>query len=130
MYEAVTRDIRVAVEPFYLADQSQPDQGRYVWAYRVTIENRSTKTVRLHSRYWRITDAAGRAQEVRGEGVVGEQPVLEPGEAFEYTSGAPLPTPSGFMGGTYQMVTLEGEWFDVEIPTFSLDSPHQSSVVH
>ena len=130
MYETVTRDIRVAVEPKFLDDQSEPAQGRYVWAYRVTIRNDSSTTVQLRSRYWRITDATGRIQEVRGEGVVGKQPTLRPGDSFEYTSGTPLPTPSGFMGGTYQMQTGEGEQFDVEIPTFSLDSPHQSVIVH
>ncbi|HEX4890860.1 MAG TPA: Co2+/Mg2+ efflux protein ApaG [Alphaproteobacteria bacterium] len=130
MYETVTRDIRVAVEPHYLADQSEPAQNRYVWAYRVTISNQGGCTVQLRSRYWRITDAAGRVQEVRGDGVVGKQPMLAPGESFEYTSGTPLPTPSGFMGGAYQMRTSEGEQFDVEIPTFSLDSPHQSVSVH
>ena len=130
MYETVTRDIRVAVEPKFLDDQSEPAQGRYVWAYRVTIRNDSSTTVQLRSRYWRITDATGRIQEVRGEGVVGKQPTLRPGDSFEYTSGTPLPTPSGFMGGAYQMQSGEGEQFDVEIPTFSLDSPHQPVSVH
>ena len=130
MYETVTRDICVAVEPHFLADQSQPDQNRYVWAYRVTIRNDGGRTVQLRSRYWRITDGAGRVQEVRGDGVVGKQPRLAPGESFQYTSGTPLPTPSGFMTGTYQMQTGEGEEFDIDIPTFSLDSPHQSPIVH
>ncbi len=130
MYEAVTRDVRVRAEPFYLSDQSDPAEGRYFWAYRITITNQGAETVRLISRYWRITDATGQAQEVRGEGVVGEQPTLHPEESFEYTSGAPLATATGFMGGSYQMVTENGEWFDVEIPTFSLDSPHQSTVIH
>ncbi len=130
MYEAMTRDILVAAEPFYLADQSDPEQNRYLWAYRIVIRNRGVQTVQLRTRYWRITDAAGRVQEVRGEGVVGEQPVLAPGQSFEYTSGTPLPTPTGFMGGAYQMVTQDGEKFDVIIPTFSLDSPHQSAVRH
>ncbi|MSP43271.1 MAG: Co2+/Mg2+ efflux protein ApaG [Alphaproteobacteria bacterium] len=130
MYETVTRDIRVAVEPHFLADQSQPDQNRYLWAYRVTIRNDGGRTVQLRSRYWRITDGAGRVQEVRGDGVVGKQPMLAPGESFQYTSGTPLPTPSGFMTGTYQMQTGEGEEFDIDIPTFSLDSPHQSAIVH
>jgi ApaG protein len=130
MYETVTRDICVAVEPHFLADQSQPDQNRYVWAYRVTIRNDGGRTVQLRSRYWRITDGAGRVQEVRGDGVVGKQPRLAPGESFQYTSGTPLPTPSGFMTGTYQMQTGEGEKFDIDIPTFSLDSPHQSPIVH
>ena len=130
MYETITRGIRVAVEPHFLADQSEPAQNRYVWAYRVTISNGGAAPVQLRSRYWRITDAAGRVQEVRGDGVVGKQPLLAPGESFEYTSGTPLQTPSGFMGGAYQMQTGEGEQFDVEIPTFSLDSPHQSVIVH
>ena len=130
MYESITHGIRVAVEPVYLADQSDPAQNRYVWAYRVVISNHGAHTVKLHSRYWRITDATGRVQEVRGEGVVGKQPVLGPGESFEYSSGAPLPTPSGFMGGAYQMQTGEGEQFDVEIPTFSLDSPHYPLTVN
>lgn len=130
MYEAVTRHIRVQAEPCYLSDQSDPAEGRYFWAYRITITNEGTETVRLISRYWRITDANGQAQEVRGEGVVGEQPTLHPEESFEYTSGAPLTTATGFMGGSYQMVSDKGEWFDVEIPTFSLDSPHQSTVIH
>ena len=130
MYETITRYIRVAVEPQFLADQSDPAQNRFVWAYRVVISNRGGITVQLRSRYWRITDAAGRVQEVRGDGVVGKQPVLAPGESFEYTSGTPLPTPSGFMSGAYQMQTGEGERFDVEIPAFSLDSPHQHVIVH
>ncbi len=130
MYETVTRDIRVAVETHYLPDQSDPAQNRYVWAYRVTISNGGSATVQLRSRYWRITDAKGRVQEVRGDGVVGKQPVLGPGESFEYTSGTPLPTPSGFMSGAYQMQSGEGEQFDIAIPAFSLDSPHQSAIVH
>jgi len=130
MYEAITRGISVAVAPSFLADQSDPEKHRYVWAYHVTIRNHGDQTVQLHSRHWRITDASGRVQEVRGEGVVGEQPVLAPGQSFEYTSGAPLPTPTGFMGGSYQMRTHQGELFDAVIPTFSLDSPHQSAVRH
>lgn len=130
IYEATTANIQVLVEPNFLPDQSEPDQHRYVWSYRVVIKNAGSLTVQLRSRYWRITDAAGRVQEVRGDGVVGEQPVLAPGQSFEYTSGAPLPTPTGFMGGAYHMQTRSGEEFDVEIPTFSLDSPHQKVIVH
>lgn len=130
IYEATTANIQVLVEPNFLPDQSEPDQNRYVWSYRVVIKNAGSLTVQLRSRYWRITDAVGRVQEVRGDGVVGEQPVLAPGQSFEYTSGAPLPTPTGFMGGTYHMQTRSGEEFDVEIPTFSLDSPHQKVIVH
>jgi ApaG protein len=125
MYETETREIRVTVKPFYLEDQSAPDDNHFVWAYHVRIENIGMEKVQLRNRYWRITDAMGRVQEVRGSGVVGEQPVLEPGENFEYTSGTPLQTPSGIMVGTYQMEAADGEFFDVQIPAFSLDSPHQ-----
>ena len=96
-YSETTRDIHVSVIPQYLPDQSAPEDGRYVWAYTVRIENQGTETVQLRTRYWRITDALGTSHEVRGEGVVGEQPVLNPGEAFEYPSGTPLATPSGMM---------------------------------
>lgn len=126
MYSAVTREIRVQVEPIYLDDQSEPDDAQYVWAYRVQIENEGTETVQLLTRYWHITDGMGRVQEVRGAGVVGEQPVLSPGERYEYTSGTPLPTPSGIMKGSYQMSTPSGEKFDIEVPAFSLDSPHEA----
>ena len=112
--------------PFYLDDQSEPDEGHYVWAYHVEIVNNGNEQVQLLTRYWRITDALGRVQEVRGPGVVGEQPVLDPGDAFEYTSGTPLPTASGIMVGIYQMELATGEQFDVEIPAFSLDSPYQA----
>lgn len=95
-----------------------------MWAYQVKIENLGQSTVQLRNRYWHITDAGGRVQEVRGAGVVGEQPVLRPGEKFEYTSGTPLPTPSGIMTGTYQMESDSGERFDVRVPAFSLDSPY------
>ena len=126
MYSEVTREIRVTVRPFFLEDQSSPDEMHFVWAYHVRIENQGPQTVQLRNRYWRITDSLGRIQEVRGAGVVGEQPVLRPGEAFEYTSGTPLTTPSGIMVGTYQMESESGERFDVNIPAFSLDSPHQA----
>tara|TARA_R110002072_G_scaffold132608_3_gene272740 strand:- start:1414 stop:1806 length:393 start_codon:yes stop_codon:yes gene_type:complete len=126
MYTAVTREIRVQVEPIYLDDQSEPDDAQYVWAYRVQIENEGTETVQLLTRYWHITDGMGRVQEVRGAGVVGEQPVLNPGESYEYTSGTPLPTPSGIMKGSYQMSTPSGEKFDIEVPAFSLDCPHEA----
>lgn len=125
MYSAVTRAIRVDVEPIYLEEQSEPANGQFVWAYRVQIGNEGAETVQLVSRYWHITDGLGRIQEVRGAGVVGEQPILNPGEAYEYTSGTPLPTPSGIMRGTYEMKTPAGDKFDIEIPAFSLDSPHQ-----
>ena len=121
MYESVTRNIRVTVRPRYLQSQSRPDDDHFVWAYTITIENRGSETVTLRSRHWKITDARGRLQEVKGEGVVGEQPTLAPGESFEYTSGVPLSTPSGFMVGTYQMETEGAERFDIAIPAFSLD---------
>ena len=125
MYSAVTRSIKVTVKPVFLEDQSSPAENHYVWAYHVRIENQGEATVQLRSRYWRITDALGRLQEVRGAGVVGEQPVLKPGDAFEYTSGTPLPTPSGIMTGTYEMEGEGGDRFEIKVPAFSLDSPHQ-----
>ena len=131
MYRAVTRNIEVTVEPQYLADRSAPDQGQYFWAYTIEITNKSAETVQLKTRHWRITDAFGRRQEVRGAGVVGEQPVLEPGQSFEYTSGVPLPTPSGIMVGSYGMTTTKtGEAFDIEVPAFSLDSPGSRRTVN
>jgi ApaG protein len=124
MYEAVTDGIRVRVTPQYLEEESDPDEGRYFWAYTIEIVNEGERTVRLQRRHWHITDANGRLEEVEGPGVVGETPVLEPGTSFRYTSGCPLTTPSGIMAGTYQMTTEAGERFDVAIPAFSLDSPH------
>ncbi len=130
MYRATTRTIQVTVESFYLEEQSTPSDDHYVWAYRIHIENQGPEVVQLLNRHWHITDANGHAQEVEGPGVVGEQPVLKPGESFEYTSGTPLSTPSGIMFGTYEMVTSTGELFDVEIPAFSLDSPYQPVNIH
>jgi ApaG protein len=124
MYEAVTRGIRVRVTPQYLEEESSPEQDRFFWAYTIDISNEGSETVQLRSRHWRITDGDGRTEEVRGPGVVGEMPVLEPGKSFRYTSGCPLDTPSGIMVGTYQMTTEAGELFNVAIPAFSLDSPH------
>lgn len=128
MYSAVTRDIEVNVEPFYLEEQSDPTQNRYVWAYRITIANQSNEFVQLLSRYWRITDGAGRVEEVRGPGVVGEQPELNPGDSYQYMSGCPLSTPSGIMVGHYTMRNRQGEMFEVEIPAFSLDMPGKRRV--
>jgi ApaG protein len=122
MYRAVTRNIEVVVTPRFVADRSAPDKNHFFWAYTIAITNHGNETVQLKTRHWRITDANGRQQEVRGAGVVGEEPVLKAGEAFEYTSGVPLQTPSGFMAGTYGMVTANGERFDIEIPAFSLDT--------
>jgi ApaG protein len=130
-YSETTRGICVTVRSFYLEDQSQPEESHYVWAYRVRIENHGREPVQLLRRTWEITDAHGRTQHVHGAGVVGEQPLLEPGESFEYTSGTPLDTPSGFMVGAYHMIVpASGERFDVAIPAFSLDSPHQTGRVH
>jgi len=123
MYRATTRGIEVAVTPQFLDERSSPANNYYFWAYTIEIVNHGSETVQLVSRHWRITDASGRVQEVRGPGVVGEQPVLGPGQSFQYTSGVPLPTPSGFMAGSYNMVSTDGERFDIEIPAFSLDSP-------
>jgi len=130
MYSSTTRDIRVTVRPTYLADQSAPADNHYVWAYHIRIDNDGERPVQLRSRFWRITDGFGRVQEVRGPGVVGEQPVIQPGTAYEYTSGTPLATPSGIMVGTYQVETDDGESFEVAIPAFSLDSPHQPIRLH
>ena len=125
MYQQTTQSVEITVRPFFLDDQSEPDKSHFVWGYHVTIHNQGGETVQLLNRYWRITDALGKVQEVRGPGVVGEQPVLEPGESFEYTSGCPLSTSSGIMGGFYEMERDGGERFEVTIPTFSLDDPSQ-----
>jgi ApaG protein len=130
MYSATTRSITVRVRPRYLEEHSDPDDGQYVWAYTITIENGGEETVQLLNRHWVITDALGQVEHVQGPGVVGEQPVLNPGDSFEYTSGCPLKTPSGVMVGTYGMTTPEGEHFDIDIPAFSLDSPHQRRLVN
>ena len=124
MYRATTHSIQVSVEPFYLADRSDPDSGRFFWTYRIDITNQGNEEVQLISRHWKITDANGRTEEVRGLGVVGEQPQLPPGGSFEYSSGVPLQTATGIMAGTYLMESAHGERFEVDIPAFSLDCPH------
>src|SRR6201992_1395698 len=129
-YVAVTRGIVVSVEPTYLEANSSPGDSQYLWAYHVTIENQGRKTVQLRSRHWMITNARGEYTEVKGPGVVGEQPLLKSGERYSYSSGAPLNTPSGMMGGSYQMESERGERFDIEIPTFSLDRPNHSVFVN
>jgi ApaG protein len=130
-YRSVTDGIEVTVRTYFLEDQSDLDQGPWVWAYQVRISNQGRETVQLLRRTWRITDANGRMQIVQGAGVVGEQPVLEPGESFEYKSGTPLETNSGIMLGTYHMIsTSSGQPFDVAIPAFSLDSPGQRTQLH
>ena len=130
-YTATTRGILVSVRTFFLPDQSKPAEGKFFWAYQVRIENQGGERVQLLRRTWKITDGRGQTQQVEGEGVEGKQPLLGPGEAFEYTSGTPLGTPSGIMRGEYHMTVAEtGEAFDVGIPAFSLDSPHQDIRVH
>ena len=130
MYRAVTRQIEVTVEPRFMPERSSADRSQYFWSYSIVITNSGPETVQLRTRHWIITDAAGRKQEIRGEGVIGEQPVLAPGESFEYTSGVPLPTASGFMTGRYQMESESGERFEIEVPTFSLDSPEARRVLN
>jgi len=130
MYKAVTRGISVTVTPRFMPEESSPDDGRYFFAYTVEIINLGLERVQLVARHWRIVDGFGQVQEVQGAGVVGKQPVLEPGESFNYTSGCPLPTPNGTMQGTYAMVAASGETFDAEIPAFSLDMPDGRRVVH
>jgi ApaG protein len=130
MYQERTRSIQISVDPFYVDDQSVPEQNRFVFGYRIQIDNQGLETVQLISRQWRITDGYGRTLEVRGAGVVGKQPILQPGESFEYTSGTPLSTPSGIMVGSYQMETAAGERFDVAIPAFSLDAPGKPGSLH
>ena len=129
-YMATTRAIAVTVEPEFLPNESDPDDARYIWAYHVSITNNGMETVRLRRRHWLITDANGVRHEVDGQGVVGEQPLLEPGDMFEYTSGTPLRTSSGIMSGSYSMETTSGEVFDVEIPAFSLDSPYRRELIN
>ena len=129
-YKAITKEIAVSVLPTYLEARSSPGDSQYFWAYRVVIENQGQETVQLLSRHWMITNAHGELTEVKGPGVVGEQPVLKPGESYQYTSGAPLNTPSGMMGGAYQMESESGERFDIEIPTFSLDRPNQGVLMN
>ena len=130
MYEAVTENIKVSVRPQFLEGQTKPDENKFVWAYTVTVENQGAETVTLLTRHWIITDGFGRRQDVRGDGVVGEQPLLGPGQSFQYTSGCPLATPSGMMVGSYGMITSAGRPFDVAIPAFSLDSPHDQHSVN
>ena len=130
MYRAITRQIEVTVEPNFMPDRSDADERQFFWSYTIVITNEGSETVQLRTRHWVITDAAGHSQEVRGEGVVGKQPTLKPGERFEYTSGVPLPTASGFMTGSYQMVTVSGEPFEINVPAFSLDSPDSKRVLN
>src|ERR1700744_467503 len=130
MYERSTRNIRVAVQPAFLDDQSDPDEERYLWSYTVTIENPRAERLQLLSPHWHITEGRGQIKEVTGPGVVGAQPVIAPGQKFQYTSGCPLPTASGYMSGRYKMRLSNGEAFDAEIPAFLLESPHETRQIH
>ncbi len=130
MFETTTKAINVRVSPEFLDEQSDPEDHHFFWAYYVEIENQSKEPVRLRARHWLITDGNGATQEVVGEGVVGEQPLIRPGETFTYTSGAPLGTPTGFMHGQYKMEREDGDDFLVDIPAFSLDSPYDEHLVN
>jgi ApaG protein len=130
MYQCETAGVKVSVSPDFLEEHSEPDEGRYMWSYTVEIENTTDHPVQLISRHWAITDALGRTEHVQGDGVVGEQPVITPGGRFRYTSGAPLRTSSGFMTGSYEMRTDDGESFAADIPDFSLDSPYDRTSRH
>lgn len=127
MFTKTTNSIKVTATPHFLREHSEPDEDHYVWAYTIHLENMGAETVQLMSRYWNITDSHGLIQEVQGEGVVGEKPVLKPGEEYQYTSGTALHTPSGIMHGKYEMTTPHGQRFHIDIPAFSLDSPFQVS---
>ena len=130
MYEQKTRDVIVRVEPDFLDEQSSPADDRFIWAYTVDIENQGATEYQVMERFWKIADSRGHVQEVRGAGVVGEKPVVRPGETFRYTSGAPLNAPSGVMLGSYKLESPDGERFDVEIPLFNLDSPHEPRLLN
>jgi ApaG protein len=122
--EAVTGGIRVRVQAEYSPAHSRPHENRWFFLYSVSIANESDRTVQLVTRHWQITDATGHVEEVRGPGVVGQQPVLEPGQSFEYTSGCPLASPYGSMRGSFQMITADGSQFDAEIAAFELSAPY------
>lgn len=130
MYEQETAGMVVRVEPQFLPEESRPEDNRFVWSYTIEIENRRPDAVQLMSRYWRITDENGATQEVRGDGVIGQQPTIEPGQSFRYSSAAPLAAPSGVMMGAYSMQRGNGEAFDISVPLFALDSPHISKLAN
>ncbi len=130
VYEQTTRGIKVEVEPDFDPDRTDPDAAQFVWTYEIVITNESEIAVQLRRRHWVITDARGQVEEVEGEGVVGQQPILEPGDSFRYASGAPLSTPSGIMAGAFHMVDADGHAFKVQVPTFSLDSPYADQAIH
>jgi ApaG protein len=128
MYQATTKAIKVTVEPEFMADRSEPERGQYFWAYTVEISNGGESAVQLKRRHWIITDARGSVHEVKGAGVIGEEPIIEPGSSFRYTSGCPLETSDGFMKGHYGMIGEDGEAFEVEIPSFSLHLPSRRTL--
>jgi ApaG protein len=130
MYRKTTEDVTVSVDLTYSDDHSNPDESNFVWLYHIAIENKRSKPVKLCNRFWRIIDEKGQTEEVSGPGVVGQQPVIPSGETFEYVSGAPLKTPSGIMQGYYSMIDADGALFTVDIPPFSLDSPHSFKPLH
>ena len=130
MYKAITHNIQVTALPEFLAERSEPDDERFFWAYTIEITNMSDRDVKLLKRHWVVTDANGQRHEIKGVGVVGEQPLLRPGESFRYTSGCPLSTPSGIMQGRYEMVAGDTKPFEVAIPAFSLDSPYVRKVLN
>jgi len=130
VFQETTSDILVSVRPEYLDEQSDPDQGHFAWAYHVTIENQSSRVVQLLSRHWKIADSYGDKQEIIGDGVIGKQPTLRPGDAFEYTSGTPLTAPSGFMSGVFHMISEDGTRFTIAVPAFALDGPGRQGALH
>ena len=130
MYSKTTGGVTVTVTPYFLDDQSSPKEGHYVWAYQVNIKNSSSNTIKLNHRNWVIIDANGKVINIQGECVVGEFPVIQPGESFEYTSGTPLKTSNGFMQGFYLMSHNNGEQLKIDIPAFSLDSPYGKKNLH
>jgi len=126
-HAATTHGVTVRVSVSYLPEQSEPARGRWFWAYHIRLENEGTQAVQLFTRHWVITDGRGARHSVEGEGVVGEQPLIEPGGSFGYVSGCPLSTPTGAMQGTYRMIAADGETFDADIPRFPLHAPAVTS---
>ena len=130
MYSKTTNGVTVTVTPYFLDDQSSPQEGHFVWAYQVNITNSGDSSIKLNHRNWLIIDANGKVMNVQGEGVVGEFPIIKPGETFEYTSGTPLKTNNGIMQGFYLVSHKDGEKMRIDIPTFSLDSPYNKKNLH
>ena len=129
-YEQTTNGVYISVRPEYLLDQSEPSDSQFTWAYHVHVENVGTQNVQILTRHWKITNIKGQSHEVIGDGLVGQQPILKPGGIFEYTSGTPLTTPSGFMSGSFQVAAEDGEIFRAIVPAFSLDSPYTTTALH